>query len=86
MTSLRFHDHLVSGFVSFDESDYNEAWLEVGRKADRSCSFDLDIVIPEAERFFADREHTADCTGRIVCDRARRRAAARRGSFNPSWR
>jgi hypothetical protein len=80
VTSLRFHDRM-SGFVSFDERDYNEAWLD-GRRADRRCAFDLDIAIADAERFFEDREHTAPCTGQIVCEALGGELPVERGSFN----
>jgi hypothetical protein len=80
VTRLRFHDHM-DGFVSFDETDYNQAWLE-GRKAGRPCSFDLDIEAADADRFLDEREHTAQCTGRIVCDALGGDIPVERGVFN----
>jgi alpha/beta hydrolase fold len=80
VTSLRFHDRMT-GFVSFSETSYNQAFAE-GRRAGRSCSFDLEIVIDDAQRFFADRQHTAACSGSITCEALGGRLAVPQGIFN----
>ena len=48
----------------------------------RRCAFHLDLHVDDVERFFADDEHEATCTGWIDCDGLGERMAIAEGSFN----
>jgi len=48
----------MSGRVSFDTTDYNQGWWQ-----GTHCAFHLDLHVDDVERFFADDEHEATCTG-----------------------
>ncbi|MEA2358684.1 MAG: hypothetical protein QOI62_1944 [Solirubrobacteraceae bacterium] len=80
MTALSFRDRM-DGFVSFEETDYNQAWLD-GRSAGRRCSFDLEIAISDVEGFLADRAHAGTCTGTIGCPELGGELAVERGVYN----
>ena len=60
--SLRWSESM-SGRVSFDTTDYNQGWWQ-----GTPCAFHLDLRVDDVERFFADDEHEATCSGWIDCD------------------
>jgi alpha/beta hydrolase family protein len=66
MTSLRFHDRM-SGFISRQERDYNQAWLD-GQRARRRLAFDVEIEIDDVDRHIRDPAHTARLAGRLECE------------------
>ena len=65
----------MSGRVSFDTTDYNAGLVAAARPA----AFHLDVDVDDVERFFADDEHEATCTGWIDCDGLGERMDDRRG-------
>ena len=67
----------MSGRVSFDTTDYNQGWWQ-----GTPCAFHLDLHVDDVERFFADDEHEATCTGWIDCDGLGERMEIAEGSFN----
>jgi hypothetical protein len=67
----------MSGRVSFDTTDYNQGWWQ-----GTPCAFQLDLQVDDVERFFADDEHEATCSGWIDCDGLGERMAIAEGSFN----
>ena len=48
----------------------------------RPCAFHLDLRVDDVERFFADDEHEATCSGWIDCDGLGERMEIAEGSFN----
>ena len=76
MTSLQWSE-TMKGRVSFDTDDYNEGWWH-----GTPCSFALDVRVDDVERFFADDEHEATCSGWIDCDGLGERMAIEQGTFN----
>jgi hypothetical protein len=67
----------MSGRVSFDTTDYNQGWWQ-----GTPCAFHLDLHVDDVERFFADDEHEATCTGWIDCDGLGERMEIAEGTFN----
>ena len=67
----------MSGRVSFDTTDYNQGWWQ-----GTPCAFHLDLHVDDVERFFADDEHEATCTGWIDCDGLGERMEIAEGAFN----
>jgi hypothetical protein len=76
MTALTWSESM-RGRVSFDATDYNEGWWQ-----GTPCSFALDVRVDDVERFFADDDHEATCSGWIDCDGLGERMAIERGTFN----
>ena len=71
----------MSGRVSFDTTDYNQGWWQ-----GTPCAFHLDLHVDDVERFFADDEHEATCTGWIDCDGLGERMAIAEGTLQPARR
>jgi hypothetical protein len=76
VTALTWSESM-RGRVSFAASDYNEGWWQ-----GTPCSFALDVRVDDVERFFADDDHEATCSGGIDCDGLGARMAIERGTFN----
>jgi len=76
MSTLRWSESM-RGRVSFDTADYNQGWWQ-----GTPCSFHLDVRVDDVERFFADDDHEATCTGWIDCDGLGERMPIEQGSFN----
>lgn len=79
MTDLRFHDRM-SGYISFAESDYNQALLD-GRRAGRRCAFDIDITIYDVAGFLDGSEVTGSAWGEIYCPELGGRLEVDEGTF-----
>jgi hypothetical protein len=65
-TGLEFKE-TMNGWVSFTETDYNQALLE-GRRAGRTCDMRLRIDMPDIESFVAEDGARANVTGTVTCD------------------
>jgi hypothetical protein len=76
VTALRWSESM-RGRVSFDTDDYNQGWWQ-----GTPCAFHIDVTVDDPDRFFADDEHEAQCTGFIDCDGLGERMAIDHGTFN----
>ena len=80
MSSLRFTEHMA-GFVSTTETEYNQAWLD-GKRGGVACTFDLDIVVDDVDRFVDDPDHVARARGHVECELFGGRLEVAQGIFN----
>jgi len=65
MGELSFTEEM-DGWVSFEETDFNQALL-AGRRAQRTAKVHLTITIPDLGRMMVDRDHPAHATGWFEC-------------------
>jgi hypothetical protein len=80
VTALRFHERMA-GYVSFAESEYNQAWLD-GRKVKRRCAFEVDIAIDDVDAFIDGSEVTGAARGEIRCAELGGPLEVREGAFD----
>jgi hypothetical protein len=79
VTAVRFHDRM-GGYISFAETDYNQAVLD-GRRVGRRCAFDLDIAIYDVDGFLDGSEVTGSARGEIQCAELGGRLEVTEGTF-----
>jgi hypothetical protein len=79
MGGLGFTEEM-SGWLSFEETDFNQALL-AGRRARRTAKVHLDIEIADLDRFIADPRHLARATGWLECGELGGRLAVEDGRF-----
>jgi hypothetical protein len=80
MKSISFNERM-SGWISFDETSYNQAML-VGRGRGTTCTQQLTIEIDDVDRFVADSSHLGRAQGFVWCDELGGELRAERGWFN----
>jgi hypothetical protein len=76
MSTLTWSESM-HGRVSFDATDYNEGWWR-----GTPCSFSIKVRVDDVDRFLADDDHEATCTGFVDCVGLGERMAIERGTFN----
>jgi len=80
MTAITYCE-AMAGFGGFSEIDYNSGWW-AGRTSGIGCSFAIDVTIDDVDRFIADPQHEARCTGWVRCDHLGGELPIERGTFN----
>ena len=80
MAELGFEERM-SGFVSFKQTSYNQAFVEGSGRRTR-CEQRLTIHIPDVDTFIADENHSAQITGFVDCPELGGKLAVTEGHFN----
>ena len=78
-TGLRFTEQL-KGWLSFDETDFNQALLR-GRRDGIKARMRLKIEVADLDRFIAGRTHSAQARGYLHCDELGGRLETESGRF-----
>jgi hypothetical protein len=79
MGGLSFTEEMT-GWISFEETDFNEALL-AGRSARRTAKVHLTIAIPDLDEFIVDPGHRASATGWLECGELGGRLQVAEGRF-----
>jgi hypothetical protein len=79
MSTVRFRERL-SGYISFAETDYNQALLD-GKRVGRRCAFSVEIGVPDVRAFLATGSGPGSLSGHIDCPELGGRLVVDGGTF-----